>query len=189
MAGRILNFEKVIVETVTVAVNGGPTWELRDDVPAGTLAMAFRVFDLERQMASPQALPAAAGQGQGQGQGETAEPQQAEPLTVAQEAQILDEAEAATLDAVTAIVRHSYPAVTRAEVADALTPAARGRVLQVFFPLLLARFGRLSPTSPDATPATPATPTTSANRAQRRGQGKKAAGTAAGTDATTSPRS
>jgi hypothetical protein len=177
---------------VTVAVNGGPTWELRDDVPAGTLAMAFRVFDLERQMASPQALQAAAGQGQGQGQGETAQPQQQqqpEPLTVAQEAQLLDEAEAATLDAVTAIVRHSYPAVTRAEVADALTPAARGRVLQVFFPLLLARFGRLSPTSPDATDAPPATPTTSANRAQRRGKGKKAAGTAAGTDATTSPRS
>jgi hypothetical protein len=153
MAGRILNFEKVIVETVTVAVNGGPTWELRDDVPAGTLAMAFRVFDLERQMAS--------------------RPEGVEPLTLDDERRILDEGEAATLDAVTAIVRHSYPEVTREDVAEALAPSARGRVLQVFFPLLLRRFGRQSEISPDGAPPTTALAPTAGvtpNRAQRRRQ-------------------
>jgi len=161
MSGRILNFEKVIVETVTVAVSDGPTWELRDDVPAGTLAMAFRVFDLERQLARPEG---------------------AEPPQVAEEARLLDAIEAATLDAVTAIVRHSYPAVTREEVAEALTPSARGRVLQVFFPLLLRRFGRQSQPSPDgATTTAPkaSTATPLLNRTQRR----------AGMGATRSPRS
>lgn len=144
--GRILNFDKVIVETVTVAVRGGPTWELRDDVPAGTLAMAFRVFDLERQLFARQ-------------------PDE-EPLDAADERVLYDRHEDARLDAVLAIVQHTYPEVTRDEVAQALSPAAQGQVLQVFFPLLLRRFGRQSsasaetvtPTTPQATRQTQETP-------------------------------
>lgn len=157
MAGRILNFDKVVTEIVTVAINGGPTWELRDDVPAGTMAMAFRVFDLEREMV---------------------ELAQAEaPITIEDERRLLDENEVATLDAVTAIVRHSYPEVTREQVAEALTPAQRGAVLQVFFPLLLRRFGKLSPSSSNG-----AQPTTEEQTIQEeRGAARKA-----GTGTTTS---
>ena len=135
MAGRILNFDRVIVETVTVAINGGPTWKLRDDVPARTLAQAFHVFELERRMAQASA-----------DNGPT--------LPLDEEMRLLDEREEATLDVVTAIVQHSYPEVPREDVASALAPSARTEVLRVFFPLLLRRFGKPSPSSPGETPET-----------------------------------
>lgn len=143
MAGRILNFDKIITETVTVNVAGGPTWELRDDVPAGVMAVAFRVFDLERQL-GPQ---------QGQAGQQGAEGAQ-EPRSVAEERRLLDEHEAAALEAVTAIVQHSYPEVSREAVAEALSPSARGQVLAVFFPLLLRRFGPPSQSSASDAPTT-----------------------------------
>lgn len=168
MSGRILNFDKVITQTVTVAVNGGPTWELRDDVPAGTLALAFRVFDLERQLVRQP--------------GE-------EPLGVQEEAQLLDALDEAKLEVVTAIVRHSYPDVTQAEVGQALSPSARGQVLQVFFPLLLARFGRPSLNSPSAASATPSsTETTTTPTTTTTGPNRAARRAAAGTDTTRSRR-
>lgn len=150
MSGRILNFDKVITETVTVAVNGGPTWRLRDDIPAGALAVAFHVFDLERQMG-----PA---------------PEGAEPRTVEEESRLLEAHQEALLDAVTVIVQHSCPEVTRDEVAEALSPSARGQVLQVFFPLLLRRYGGPSQRSEQPSERQSETPTApgAKNRAQRR---------------------
>lgn len=132
-----INCAPLLTRVITVEARDGQTYRLRDDVPTARLLWGFHVMDLSQRVVAAQ--------------------------TWEEHEAALDERDQERLNLATTIVRHSYPALRRADVANLFTGEQMEELFGYFFtnrllPLLEQRIASVRTNAVEAEESGEATP-------------------------------